>query len=93
MTARQARVAVYVYGILPGNVELEPEVTGAGDPPSPVRVVCYRDIAALVSDIDASKPPGRPEDLLAHEALLDAMAAESRCCRCGSARRSRARMR
>jgi Gas vesicle synthesis protein GvpL/GvpF len=69
------RKAVYVYGILPGDIELEPGTTGVGDPPGEVRVVRNGDLAALVSDVDLDKPLGRPEDLYAHEELLDATAA------------------
>ena len=68
--------AVYVYGILPGDIEIEPGATGVGDPPGEVRVVRHGDLAALVSDLDLDKPLGRPDDLFAHEGLLDATAAE-----------------
>jgi hypothetical protein len=68
--------AVYVYGILPGDIELEPGATGVGDPPGEVRVVRHGDLAALVSDVDVDRPLGRPEDLFAHEELLDSTAAE-----------------
>lgn len=69
------QTAVYVYGILPGDIELEPGTTGVGDPPGEVRVVRNGDLAALVSDVDLDKPLGRPEDLYAHEDLLDSSAA------------------
>jgi hypothetical protein len=75
MTA-QTETGIYVYGILPGDIELEEQAAGVGDPPSPVRLVKYRDIAALVSDVNVAKPLGTPQDLLAHEDLLDASAAE-----------------
>jgi hypothetical protein len=68
--------AVYVYGILPGDIELEPDTTGVGDPPAEVRVVRNGDLAALVSDVDTDKPLGSPEDLYAHEELLDSSAAD-----------------
>jgi len=71
----QTDTGIYIYGILPGDVELE-ETTGVGDPPSPVRLVKFRDIAALISDVDVAKPLGTPQDLMAHEDLLDASAAE-----------------
>jgi hypothetical protein len=74
MTA-QAETAVYVYGILPGDVEYEEPPTGLGTPPSPVRLVRHRDIAALVSDVEVSNRLGTPDDLLVHEELLDASAA------------------
>lgn len=70
------RRAVYIYGILPGDIELESGTTGVGDPPAEVRVVRSGDLAALVSDIDTDKPLGRPEDLYAHEELLDSAAAD-----------------
>ena len=73
MTA-QAETAVYIYGILPGDVAFEEQPTGVGTPPSPVRLVHYRDIAALVSDVDVSNPLGTPDDLLIHEELLDTSA-------------------
>jgi hypothetical protein len=66
---------VYVYGILPSDVELEPGGTGVGDPPGEIRVVRHGDLAALVSDVDLDRPLGRPEDLLTHEELLDSSAA------------------
>ena len=70
------QAGVYVYGILPGDVEVEPGAAGVGDPPGEVRVVRHGDLAALVSDVDLSGPLGRPEDLLAHEELLDSTAAD-----------------
>jgi len=70
------QAGVYVYGILPGDVEVEPGAAGVGDPPGEVRVVRHGDLAALVSDVDLSGPLGRPEDLLAHEELLDSSAAD-----------------
>ncbi len=70
------RKAVYVYGILPGDIELEAGGTGVGEPPGEIRVVRHGDIAALVSDVDLTQPIGRPEDLFTHEELLDSSAAE-----------------
>jgi hypothetical protein len=72
----QAETGVYVYGILPGDIRLQSEVTGVGDPPAAVRLVKYRDIAALISDVNVARPLGTPEDLVAHEELLDSSAAE-----------------
>jgi hypothetical protein len=68
------RKGVYVYGILPGDVAVEPGTTGVGDPAAQVRVVRHRDLAALVSDVDLDRQLGRPEDLFAHEELLDSSA-------------------
>ncbi|HTT51074.1 MAG TPA: GvpL/GvpF family gas vesicle protein [Streptosporangiaceae bacterium] len=69
--------AVYVYGIVPADVAVTDTAAGVGDPPARVRLVRYRGIAALASDVDTSQPLGRPEDLLAHEQLLDGSAGEA----------------
>lgn len=69
--------ACYVYGIVPADVEPTEDATGVGDPPARVEVVRYDGIAALVSVIDVNKPLGRPEDLMAHQRLLDATAAQA----------------
>lgn len=74
--AAGSRVGVYVYGILPGDVEVEPGAPGVGDPPGEVRAIRYRDLTALVSDVDLDRPLGRAADLVAHEELLDSSAAE-----------------
>jgi Gas vesicle synthesis protein GvpL/GvpF len=74
--AQDRQTVVYVYGILPGDVEVEPGAAGVGDPPGEVRVVRHRGLAALVSDIEPDQPLGRPEELIAHEELLDATAAD-----------------
>lgn len=75
-TRRSTHKGVYVYGILPGDVELEPGATGVGDPPGEIRLVTHGDLAALVSDVELDKSLGRPEDLVAHEELLDSTAAD-----------------
>ena len=67
---------VYVYGILPGDIEIEPGAPGVGDPPGEVRAVRYRELTALVSDVNLDRPLGRAEDLFTHEELLDASAAD-----------------
>ena len=69
--------ACYVYGIVPADVEVDPDARGVGDPPAQVQLVRHNGIAALMSEIDVSKPLGRPEDLVAHQGLLDAAAAEA----------------
>lgn len=66
--------AIYVYGIVPADVEVEPDAEGVGDPPAPVEVIREGDIAALVSPVPADKPLGKPECLRAHARLLDGTA-------------------
>lgn len=70
------RIACYVYGIVPADVEVSEDTRGVGDPPAPVDLVRHGEIAALVSDISLDKPLGRPADLTAHENLLDATVLE-----------------
>lgn len=67
----------YIYGIVPGDVETTGDVAGVGDPPGQVEVVRHGDIAALVSEVDTSRPLGRPDDLMIHQQLLDAAAGEA----------------
>ncbi len=74
--ATDERTAVYVYGIVPADVKVQAEAAGLGDPPGELRAVRHGDLAALVSDVRLDRPLGRPQDLLAHEQLLDASAAE-----------------
>jgi hypothetical protein len=66
--------AIYVYGIVPADVQVEPEAEGVGDPPAPVEVIREGDIAALVSPVPTDKPLGKPECLQAHARLLDGTA-------------------
>ncbi len=74
MTKSKADGAVYVYGIVPGDVEVEESAQGIGDPPAAVEVVHDDDIAALVSVIPTDHALGTPEDLQAHAQLLDGTA-------------------
>jgi hypothetical protein len=55
-------------------VELATEMPGVGDPPGQVRLVHSDGLAALVSEVDASKPLGSPGDLTAHGQIVDASA-------------------
>lgn len=65
---------VYVYGIVPGDVEVTEAAQEVGDPPAQVELVHSGELAALVSEIETDQPLGRPEDLTAHQALLDGTA-------------------
>jgi hypothetical protein len=75
-THSQPEKGIYVYGIIPADVELAAEMPGVGDPPGQVRVVRSDGLAALVSEVDTSRPLGSPQDLVAHEQIVDATAAE-----------------
>lgn len=67
----------YVYGVVPADVEVTEETEGVGDPPGTVRLVRCGELAALVSDVELSRGLGTPDDLRAHQEILDGTAAES----------------
>jgi hypothetical protein len=62
----------YIYGIVPHDVELTSSSRGIGD--CDVSLVRHGEIAAMVSEIPLDTPIGKPEDLAAHQRLLDAAA-------------------
>ena len=72
----EEETGVYIYGILPADVETDPRARGIGDPPGKVAVVKHNEIAALVSHLGAVDALGTPDDLTAHAELLDAAASE-----------------
>jgi Gas vesicle synthesis protein GvpL/GvpF len=76
-TKSKAKTGCYVYGILPGDVELDAGVDGVGDPPGEIRLARSGDLAALVSEVDPAKPLGTPEDLQAHQDILDSVITSS----------------
>jgi hypothetical protein len=65
---------IYVYGIVPADVQVEESAEGIGDPPATVEVIREGDIAALVSSVRTDEPLGKPDCLLAHARLLDGTA-------------------
>lgn len=70
-----AQAGVYVYGILPPDIELSGEQGGVGEPPGLLRLIHGSNLAALVSDVDLGRPLGTPGDLRAHQEILDQCAA------------------
>lgn len=71
-----AQTASYVYGVFPADITLNSDLTGVGDPPGKIRIVRSEDVAALVSTVHLDRPLGTPEDLKAHQQILDACASE-----------------
>lgn len=67
--------ASYVYGVVPSDTDVTGQASGLGDPPAAISLVASGDVAAIVSDIDLGRPLGTPEDLIAHQRLLDDVAA------------------
>ncbi|MEV0152702.1 GvpL/GvpF family gas vesicle protein [Micromonospora sp. NPDC050686] len=66
---------LFIYGIVPCDVEPTPDAEGVGDPPGEVAAIQHGELAALVSPVGLEEPLGRPADLTAYEGLLDGTAA------------------
>jgi hypothetical protein len=67
---------IYVYGILPADIEVAAEMRGVGEHPGLLRVVRSDGLAALISEVDPSGPLGSPDDLRTHREILNATATE-----------------
>ncbi|MFG1675550.1 GvpL/GvpF family gas vesicle protein [Micromonospora sp. NPDC049282] len=65
---------LFIYGIVPSDVEPTPDAEGVGSPPGEVNAVRHGELAALVSEVGLEEPLGRPDDLTAYERLLDGTA-------------------
>ena len=72
----QQQKGIYVYGILPGDIEVAADIPGVGEHPGLLRDVRVDGLAALISDVDSSGRLGSPDDLRTHREILDATAAE-----------------
>ncbi|MBV9094945.1 MAG: GvpL/GvpF family gas vesicle protein [Streptosporangiaceae bacterium] len=68
---------IYVYGILPADIEVTAGIPGVGEHPGFLRDVRIDGLVALVSDVDSSGRLGSPDDLRTHREILDATAAEA----------------
>lgn len=75
-TEQDRKTGIYVYGLVPADVETDSGATGVGDPPAQITTISHGEVAALVSEIDVDHPLGTPEDLRAHAELLDSAASE-----------------
>ncbi|MFF3075446.1 GvpL/GvpF family gas vesicle protein [Kitasatospora sp. NPDC057904] len=65
--------ACYVYGIVPADAAAPTAVRGVGTPPAAVELLPCGRVAALVSEVDPTKPLGTPDDLRAHARVLDSV--------------------
>ena len=89
MTDEQAQpgeLGLFIYGIVPSDVEPTPDAEGVGDPPGEVAAIRHGELAALVSEIGLEEPLGHPADLTAYQTLLDGTAAVAPVLPVGSAR-------
>ncbi|RZU71963.1 gas vesicle protein GvpL/GvpF [Micromonospora kangleipakensis] len=66
---------LFIYGIVPSDVEPTSDAAGVGDPPGEVTAVQHGELAALVSEVGLEEALGRPADLTAYQTLLDGTAA------------------
>ncbi|MBC3191401.1 GvpL/GvpF family gas vesicle protein [Pseudonocardia sp. C8] len=75
MSGTTTATGTYVYGVVAAGAEIPADlaaVGGAGE----ITLIDHGDLAAIVSDIPTDRPLGRPDDLKAHERVVDAVAAE-----------------
>lgn len=72
----QQQKGIYVYGILPADIEVAVGIPGVGEHPGLLRDVRCDGLAALISEVDSSGRLGSPADLRTHREILDATAAE-----------------
>ena len=72
----QPEKGIYVYGILPADIEVAGDIPGVGEDPGPLRVVRRDGLAALISEVDPSGQLGAPDDLRTHREILDLTAVE-----------------
>ncbi|MFE9200936.1 GvpL/GvpF family gas vesicle protein [Micromonospora sp. NPDC007230] len=66
---------LFLYGIVPSDVEPTPDAEGVGSPPGEVTAIRQGELALLVSEVGLEEPIGRPADLTAYQRLLDSTAA------------------
>lgn len=67
-------VGRYVYAVLDTGAAIPEDLEGLDG--APLRTVVCGEVAAVVADIAVERGPGRRKDLLAHSAVVDALAAE-----------------
>ena len=75
-SGRQQEKGIYVYGILPADIEVAGEMQGVGEHPGPLGIVYSDGLAALISEVDLTGRLGSPEDLRTYRQILDSTAIE-----------------
>src|SRR5262249_14999978 len=66
---------IYVYGILPADIEVAAGMPGVGEHPGLLSDVRFNGLAALISEVDLSGRLGSADERT-HREILDATAAE-----------------
>jgi hypothetical protein len=72
----QQNKSIYVYGILPADIEVAGDIPGVGEHPGLLRDVRCDGLAALISEVDSSGRLGSPDDVRTYREILDSTAAE-----------------
>jgi Gas vesicle synthesis protein GvpL/GvpF len=70
---RVPETGYYVYGVVPVDGDARLSLQGIDE--AAVELVAYRDVAAATSVMALDRPPGRRAELMAHTAVVDALAA------------------
>lgn len=65
---------IFLYGVVPSDVEPTEDARGIGDPPGKVTLIAHGEVGALISEVPLDRPLGRPEELRMYERLLDGTA-------------------
>lgn len=66
--------ATYVYGLVAADTQLPDALHGLG-PTGRVSTITHGGLTAIVGDVPQDRPLGQREDLIAHESVLDTVAA------------------
>jgi hypothetical protein len=75
-SGEQPQKGIYVYGILPADIEVAAGIPGVGEDPGLLHDVRLDGLAALVSEVNVSAQLGSPDDLRTYREILDATASE-----------------
>ena len=75
MNPVEAEKPTYVYGLVKADTVLPDGLTGLG-PSGRVSTIAHGRVAAVVSDVPLDRPLGVRGDLVAHETVLDTVAAQ-----------------
>ena len=66
----------YVYGVVAAGAEIPDDLTAVGGD-GEIALLDHGDLAAVVSDVPTDRPLGRRDDLMAHERVVNAVAAQA----------------
>ena len=76
MSTVEAVKPTYVYGLIKADAAVPDDLAGLG-PSGRVSTIRHGRVAAIVSDVPVGRPLGTRDDLVAHESVLDAVAAHA----------------